>query len=332
MTSSRPRRLLTGVWVMVPFAALLLTTTLWSPPERVPTHWSADLPDGFSTGAGVLSVALSVAGFCAVLAALVGMLSSFLSALWSRWILTVLAAVGSTAAAMYGAAAWGTTLAGGPERVHLSWSLAPFAVAALFATAAYLIHGRPTVDRQQVIDQVPERSRIVPVDPRQPLVPWATHLESGVLLGTAVFVAVVLTVTTVLSWVGTPVLGVVIGLLSLLTVLFVLAWSRVEARVDERGLTIRSTLLPVTLLRVAAGEVLGVQTAELDPMRWGGVGLRWLPERTAYIVRGGPGVIIYRASGRRFAVEISEGEEVAAAGARALQQAAGQVLASGRSS
>ncbi|MCK0110887.1 hypothetical protein MWU75_01850 [Ornithinimicrobium sp. F0845] len=333
MTSVRATRVIAGIWAMFPFLLLLMGATLWQAPERVPTHWTSDLPDGFSTGAGVFAVALSVAGFCAVGAALLTLLTAFLPAVLSRWLTTILAGVAATAAGTYAAAAWGTHLADGPEHVHVVWALAPFVVGPLWAWLAYLLYRPDPVDRQAVLDTVPERSRVVPVGAGDGA-PWATLVTSSVLNGTAVFVGVVLTVTTVLAWWSSIWLGVATALFAVAMTLFVLAWSRVEVRVDRRGLAIRSTLalLPVHLLRVAAEDVVGVETRDLDPMKWGGIGLRWLPGRTAYIVRGGPGIVVHRVNGRVLGVEVSEGEEVAAAGARALLRSAGQVMSAGRSS
>ncbi len=310
---------------MVPFAALLLAASLWPAPGRVPTHWSADLPDGFSTGSGVFAVALSVAGFCAIAAAFVAVLAAFIPALWSRWIVALLTGVGATAAATYGASSWGTQVSGSPEKVHVVWALAPFVVGVLWAGLAYLLHRPEPVDRQAVLDAVPERSRVVPVADGA-VAPWGTQLRSGVLAGTAIFVAVVLTFTTVVSWISSAMMGVGIALVSVALFLFVLAWSRVEVRVDAGGLAIRSAVLPIGLLRVAPEDVLGVETADLDPMKWGGIGLRWLPDRSAYIVRGGPGLVVHRASGRRLGIEITEGQEVADAGARALLRSAGRTI------
>ena len=333
MTSVRATRVIAGIWAMLPFLLLLIAATLWQAPGRVPTHWTSDLPDGFSTGAGVFAVALSVAGFCAAGAALLTLLSAFLPALLCRWLLALLAGVAAAAAGTYGAAAWGTRLAGGPERVHVVWALAPFVVALLWAWVAYVLYRPDPVDRQAVLDTVPERSRVVPLTAGG-TAPWATLMRSGVLTGTAVFVGVVLTATTAVSWVSSMWLGVATALLAVAMTLFVLAWSRVEVRVDEQGLTIRSTLalLPVRLLQVAPEDVVGVEVRDLDPMRWGGIGLRWLPGRTAYIVRGGPGIVVHRASGRLLGVEVTEGEEVAAAGARALLASAGHALSGGGAS
>lgn len=327
MTSSRPSRLLATTLAIVPFALLLVGVNLWPQPTHVPMHWSSDLPDGIGTGAGLFAVALSVAGACAVLAALAAVLSAFVPAIWGRWLTTLLGGVGATAAASYGAAALGTHVSGGVERVHVIWAIVPFVVGLAVAVVAYVVYGRERTDRAQVIESVPERSRVVPVTDVTALTPWATTLRSGTMTGTAIFVAVVLTITTVVSWTSSIWMGLLIGLISVAAVGLTLAWSRVEVRVDERGLVIQSLLVPVTLLRVAAQDVVGAQVRDIDPMKWGGIGLRWLPDRTAYVVRGGPGIVVHRVTGRRFAVEITEGEEVAAAGARALLQSAGRALA-----
>lgn len=323
--------MIAGVWAMLPFLLVLLAATLWETPGRVPTHWSSDLPDDFDSGAALFAVTASVAGFCAAAAALLTLLTPFLPSLWTRWLLALLATVAAGAAGVYGAAAWGTHVSGGAERVHVTWALAPLALAVLWGWVAYLLYRPDPVDREAVLETVPERARVVPTGGAAPTT-WATRLDSGVMLATAGFVAVVLGLTSALSWSGSPLFGLAITLVSVVSIAFVLAWSRVEARVDGRGLTIRSTLVPVTLLRVPAGEVVGVETRDLDPMKWGGIGLRWLPSRTAYIVRGGPGLVIHRESGRPLGVEVTEGEEVAAAGARALLGSAGQAMSAGRSS
>lgn len=308
---------------MVPFAALLVAASLWQAPGLLPTHWSADLPDGFNSGSGVFTVALSISGFCAIAAALVAVLAVLIPAAWSRWLVTLLAGVAATAAATYGAAAWGTVTAGGPERVHVVWALVPFVVGLLWAAGVYLLHRPEPVDRQAVLQTVPERSRVVPLT-RGAVTPWATVVRSGTLQGVAIFVAVVLTITTVISWLSSLWVGLFLAVATIVTTALTAAWSRVEIRVDETGLSLRSEVLPVTVMRVAAQDVVGAETTELDPMKWGGIGLRWLPDRSAFIVRGGPGIVVHRVSGRRFGIEITEGEEVAAAGARSLLESAGR--------
>lgn len=332
------------MWALLPFLLLLLAVSFWQQaPERLPTHWSSDRPDGFASGAEVFAVAVSVSGACAALAALTSVLAGVLPAFWGRWIVTLLAGVGATAAAVYVVTVWASDQAGSPERVHVIWPIVPFLLGLVWAAIAYLLHRPEVVDRAAVIDTIPERSRVVPVRAdadrghgtgraREQEGPWATSVRSNVLLGTAVFVLVILGVSAVLAGASSILGGLVVGLVALVSAAYTAAWSRIEVRVGQEGLQIRSQLLPLTLTRIAATEVVGVQTLDLDPMKWGGMGLRWLPDRTAYIVRGGPGIVVHRASGRRFAIEVPEGEAVADAGTRALLRVAGQAMSVGGSS
>ena len=117
-------------------------------------------------------------------------------------------------------------------------------------------------------------------------------------------------------------------LVGLGTGLLALAWSSVALTVDLDGLRIRSRVLPVQVSHVPAGQVVGVEVRDLDPMRWGGVGLRALPERTSYIIdqAGGPGIVVHQRDGRRLALQVTEGDTVARTGARTLLRAAGQRL------
>ncbi|UJH69495.1 hypothetical protein [Ornithinimicrobium sp. INDO-MA30-4] len=72
-----------------------------------------------------------------------------------------------------------------------------------------------------------------------------------------------------------------------------------------------------------ASEVLGVELTKVKPMEWGGNGLRVSRKGTAYVANGGPGVVIYRASGSNLAIELSD-EFAAAAAYDALRLAASQ--------
>lgn len=330
MTSRRTRTALAGTWAILPFALLLLAVSVWPPPDRVPTHWTGDLPDGFSSGGGLFTACLSVAGFCAAVSALVVLLGFLAPAQWARAVLALLAALGAGAAAVYGTSVVGTRLAGAPEQVHVVWALLPVPIALGWGTVAWWLARPGPVDREAVRELVPERSRVVP-QTGVPVTPWATRTRSAVLLTTAMFVLVVVGLSAVLLWALTSTGAVVVGVTAVAAGAYTAAWGNVEVRVDAAGLTIRSLLAPLTLLRVPADQVVGVETADLDPMKWGGIGLRWLPDRTAYIVRGGPGIVVHRASGRRFAVEVTEGQEVAEVGTRALLLSAARAAAGGSS-
>lgn len=327
---ARPRRGMGGLMAILPFALLLLSSMKWpAGSEELPTHWSSTLPDDYTSASGFFVVALTISGLCAVLAALVALLSRAIPSTWSRWIVTGLAAVGAGAASAYALTAIATAQAGDPSTVGWTWPMLAIAVGLLWGLLTYLVHGRLIPTRQQVIDRVPERDRVVPVRDDAP-VQWETVVGSSLLVGLAIFVWVVFVVVVVLmlaDGAGWP--AWLMGVLGLFGGAFALAWSKVVVRVDAAGLTIRSALLPWRLLQIPADQVVGVQLADLDPMQWGGVGLRMLPDRTALVVKGGPGIVVHRANGRRFAVEITEGPEVAAAGAEALRTNAGRTVAVG---
>lgn len=316
---------------MVPFAVLLAASLLGpGVPERLPTHWSGSGVDGTASGEAFFSVALTITGLVAILAALVAVLSMLVPSTWSRWILSGLAALGAGAAAAYLLALTGTAQSGDPMGVTSIWGLAAVAVALLWGWITYAVHSRAVLERRALVEAVPERSRVVPVT-EQDATRWATAVRSSTLIGTAAFTVVVFAVAVALLLSrGDPLSATVLAVLGLALSGFTVAWASIEITVDETGLTVRSAVLPVTLRRVPNSEVLGVQTADLDPMAWGGYGLRATPARTAYIVRGGPGIVVHRASGRPLALEIPEGQEVADAGARALLLSAGQALGSTR--
>lgn len=330
MSARRPHRALAGLLVIAPFALLLLSRLVWPDvPAVLPTHWTGPGEvDATAAGATYLGVVVSISGFCAMVGALTAVFASVVPDVWSRWVMGLLGAVAAGAAAAYGITAWAVHLAAGePDDVGPVWGLAFLLVAAAWGWLVYAVHGRRIPERQEVLDRIPERDRVVPVtDPEEEV--WQTRVRSKLLAGTSVFVLAVFVAVFVLvgmsdAWWAAAVLLLV----GLALAAFVLAWSRIEVRADAAGWTVRSGLLPVQLRHVPAGEVVGVSRIDLDPMAWGGYGLRGLPGRTAYVVRGGPAVVVHQHTGHRLAIEISEGEAVAEAGARVLRRSAGRALA-----
>lgn len=337
MPSPRSRRLAAGVWAMLPLAGLLAASALLTPPSRLPTQWGAggDV-DAVGTGAAVLSTALTVTVVAVVAAALVAGLRGLVDPQWSRVLLAGCGGVGAGATATYVLSVVGLRVSGSADAVGVWWPLAMLPVALGWAWAGWVLHGQSRPDRDEVWRSVPELDRVLPARAAQPPVelPWSSATGSSSLRGVSVLVALIFVLTAVLlaasgsGW--RSVLAVTLVGAGTTAVIFALI--RVEVIVDSGGLRVRSQRLPVTLLRVRAGDVLGVQATDLDPMVWGGWGLRWLPGSTAYIGSGGPGIVVHRSSGRRLAVELAEGEQAAAAGAAALRAAAAQALAGTASS
>jgi hypothetical protein len=299
------------------------------PPTRVPTHWSGAGPDGWMSGPAFLSGVLTVTVLCAIGAAATAVLQRAVPQAWSRWVIATTAAVGWGAFLMYAVTAWRTRL-DGADGVGEGWALLAVAGGLAAGALAYAVHGRRVPSPEELRDRIPERARVQPVRGRsvRPVGEWATEISSTTLrvigwVTLAVFAGTVaLTLLTGESLALVALVVLVVGGAALLA----LAWSSVRLHVDQDGLRVRSRLLPVQVARVAAEDVAGVEVLDLDPMEWGGIGLRALPERTAYIVDGGPGLVVWKRDGRRLALQVTEGDAAARAGARVLLQAAGQRL------
>ena len=300
------RRVLAGLWAIVPLALLLLTLP-----------WTAR--GGSGTDGARLQTALSATVLAALMAAGVALLSRVVPAGWARWGLVAAAALGwgGYAVALPGGVGW------------LRWALV-LAAAVVGGRVGHRLHGTRVLPRAELLQRVPERAQVQAVRGRAvaPVEAWTSDVSSGtlrvqglVLLGVFALTAgvVLLLGEGVLLALGVLLFGLAAGGLAL-------AWSRVSLHVDEDGLRIRSRVLPVRLLRVPAGDVVGVEVLDLDPMAWGGIGLRPMPDRTSFVVDGGPGLVVWRADGRRLAVQVPEGDRAARTGARMLARAAGQRL------
>lgn len=297
------RRALAGALAIAPLALLLIVMSV-APPTDLRTS-------------ELLGVLLPTTIVAALVAAGAAVLSRVVPQAWSRWVVSAAGAVG-----------WGA-LAG--YVVPAGLGLLATVVGVVAGWVVHRVHGLRRPDRAELELLVPERSRVQALRGRavRPVEPWSTAVASRLLRGygwgLVVIFAVVLVLMVVQRW--SPWLVLTVGVVGVGTGLVALAWSRVRVDVDEAGLRVRSLVLPTPLLRVPAEEVAGVEVSVLDPMRWGGVGLRPLPDSTAYIVTaGGPGLVVYGRDGRRLALEVTEGDQVARAGARTLLQAAGQRL------
>ncbi len=323
------RRALAGLVAILPLAALLTVVVVLPPPARVPTHWAGARPDGWTSGPAFLSGVLTVTVLCAVAAAATAVLQRAVPQAWSRWVVAATAAVGWGAVGMYAVTVWRTGL-DGADAVGEGWALLPVAGGLVAGALAYAVHGRRVPSPEELRERIPERARVQPVRGRgvRAVEEWSTEISSTTLrvIGWGMLVVfaatAALTVATGESLALVALVVIVVGGASLLA----LAWSAVRLHVDHDGLRVRSRLLPVQVARVPAEDVAGVEVLDLDPMQWGGIGLRALPERTAYIVDGGPGIVVWKRDGRRLALQVTEGDAAARAGARALLQAAGQRL------
>lgn len=301
------RRSLAGLWAILALAAMLLVLP------------ALDRPDPERAGMLIATTVL-----VAVAAALVSLLRRLVPPAWARWALALLAGLG------WGAVAWLVLGSLGP------WAPLALVVALAAAWLGYLLHGAARPDLSLLLSGIPDRARVRAVRGRgvRPVVPWATEISSVTMrvIGIGLLVVLLVAAAGVGLWGNSPVGALVLVLTAVVFAGTALAWSRVEASVDAEGLRVRSRVLPVTVMTVPVEQIVGVAVEDLDPMRWGGVGLRATPDRTAFVQEGGgPGIVVHRRDGRRLALHVTEGDEVARAGARELMQAAGQRLGEGSS-
>ncbi len=299
---------------MLPLGVLLIGSLLAPPVTGAATQQAAS---------GIVR-ALSATVLAVVVAALVSGLARWVPSAASRVLLSICGAVAAGGVTTIVAAQFD-----GPGAATLPVALL---VAAGWAWAVFVLHGRERVDPEILMEQIPELDRVPWPGSELPnsrsganhLVPptvWQEDVQSTRMRGLALFGAVVLAAATALSVGVTPLWGSVAVLIAGLGFsAAVWLWSSVTVRIDHQGLSMVSGVVKVRLLQVAPEEILGVSSAEIDPMAWGGWGLRWTLRHTAFIAKGGPGIVVHRSSGRPLAIEIPAGTERAKGGAALLRQ------------
>ncbi|MGB3762819.1 MAG: hypothetical protein WA966_06305 [Ornithinimicrobium sp.] len=308
MSDSRSRPVRAGAAAISPLALLLLGAVVSSQ------------ADGGSTSPGA-EVALAVTVLAVVAAALVSGLSFWLTDVSTRFLLCA-CGVATAANSTY-------LLLGQLSLVAWLSALVAVLVGALWGRWVYAIFALVRPSRGALTDRIPERDRVG----RPPSSPptsgpatedtWSVDLSSPRMQRLVLFGVVVFGAAIALSWGSAPRWWVaVMAAGGVAFCLVMAAWSAVRVDVDERGLTVTSRRFPVRLAQVRAQDVLGVGSTEVDPMAWGGWGLQWNARHTAYIRRGGPGMIVHRSSGRPLVIEIPQGTPMADSGAALLRRVA----------
>lgn len=321
---------------MLPLALLMSAVAVLPAPSQAPIRWGFDgQVDAMVSGTGLLAATFTAAVLAVLLAAAVSGLARLVPAQGSRWLLACSGAVGAAAATSYALVVLTARASSGMAGAVVWAVLGVLLAAAIWGRIGYAVHGDQRPSLAQVWESIPELDRVDRAGGGHvPDLPWSSRTGSRSLRGVSAFLVLVfLTVGALLAFLGSgwaqTSLLVAVGLVA---AGLAYACSEVQVYVDSSGLRVRLARLPVTVLRARAEEVLGVQVRDLDPLAWGGWGLRWLPGSTAYIGAGGPGIVIHRRSGRRLAIELRDGEQAAAAGAAALRGAAAQSRAESASS
>lgn len=291
---------LIALWL--PALAILVTALLWrgTIPERVATHWSdLGVADGSAPTGLVFIVTLAIAAVAAVSATVVATLPRQ-TASAKRAALFWLGVPAGVAAACWLVPAWLTLQAGTPERAVLGAWIIPLVLCILAGAAPYAIAPR-------VIAPDPATAA-----PTVPLGPTETGAWTRTVTA-SVFVYAIVAVLAITAAVYLPLalagaLGVAwFGLVILLVAALVLsAFVRLRVTVDWRGLRVVSLLLGIPLKRIPLERIRSAEAAALRPGEWGGWGYRFMPGRSALILRAGPGLIVTGTNDTQFAITVTD--------------------------
>ncbi|MCI4658291.1 hypothetical protein [Cryobacterium zhongshanensis] len=102
------------------------------------------------------------------------------------------------------------------------------------------------------------------------------------------------------------------GVVLLVLGVLLLGFARLRISVDWRGLKVVTWFLGIALKTIPLTEIESVHTDTLEPLQWGGWGYRFMPGRSAIILRTGPGVVVTLTNGKQFAVSLNSPEIPAA--------------------
>lgn len=146
-------------------------------------------------------------------------------------------------------------------------------------------------------------------------VSWSRRISSPWMLSAG-------TVTLILGVVSGFVLHPPTGVLLALTGALLAYLASIRVVVDQRGLTVGTGPFGRPMWRLRPEDITEVSAENISPIHYGGYGIRMIPGSTAVLLRGGPGIVVTRRSGRRFAVAVDDAETGASVLAGVVERAA----------
>lgn len=311
----RPKRAAAAALAMVPLGLLLATQLAQTPPDRMPVAWSGMNPSAWIDGGEIFGAIAVLVSAAALFAAVVSLVPFILSASIARVLVAAAAATGAGALLYY-------MLVGGrarvdPDQVGLVWPALAVTLGLSWGWVVYRVRGRHVLPLADVIAGIPEPDRLpaAPGDsaPTAPMGSWRGTSQSSYLAKVSLATGASFAAAFgYLLYEGYTWSGIAVGLLGAALTTYTWAWSQLTVQVDVSGLTLRSGRLPVRLGRIPAHDVVGLRAEELDPMLWGGYGLRRSRGRVGYLVTGGRGLVVHRADGLSFGVELTDVDPVPA--------------------
>lgn len=293
------RPLLLVALAAVPALVVLTTRLVWSAelPALLPSHWSGlGSPDGYTDRGTAFAVAQSLTVAAAVVAVLAVAALAVVRTRAARSRVratTALAlALGGSLSAGWVAVVWATLAAGSNQDAALGARVLLVLVGLAWGLPPLLLLPRGADDRPH---DEPAPTLDLAAGER---VAWHTSLHSvpllGALSGAFVVVVAAALLATPVAWAFAAVPLVALGVLG-----------RVRVGVDHRGLRVRGGL-GVPLRTVPLREVARADADEVRASEWGGWGYRVGPGRSALVLRSGPGLVVERTDGTRFAVTLDD--------------------------
>lgn len=311
------RTVLAAAAVLVPIAALLVTAAVLGPVlgPVIAIHWGLDgTADGFASTWGAFWVVLGLATVATALA--IGFVIAGRRGRSSRAAAAISADVAGLFSAVWVSTAIATSEASSPEAASLGWSLVCVVVGLAWGVVVYLLATGSGARTPEPATAAPDAT-VTPVALRPgELLAWSRSTGSLAFSLLGALIAVLAIVGMILAAVSDrPLPSVIAPVILVLAALLVVALGRVRLSVDRRGIRLVSVVFGIPLLRIPLSDVAGVSVETIDPLAWGGWGLRFSSRGTAYVTRRRTGLVVTRRSGRAAAVTIDDAASAASVAA-----------------
>jgi len=305
-TERSPRNIVAGVVSLVPFFVIVVSWVVWRDrlPDSLPTQWSGD--HIVSTQPTILFAAITaatalVAGSFALIAgfAPIEQYSSRLTFLVTG-ILAGISVLGWTISAQLALSA-----APGSSPVIGAWGLLAI-IAPAYGLIPFFTARKPSEG------QSGERPELLAIS-KDEATAWSRTMTVPAFAWLAVGM---FGIGTVSLWVplfsGTPnAMTVTAAVLLVIVVIMSASMSRVRVTADRRGLRVSPRIAPFMVKSIRLSEIEDVRVEQLNPGSWGGWGYRFLPGRSAVILRAGEGVVLDLKNGKEFALTVDDSSGVA---------------------
>jgi hypothetical protein len=286
---------LTAIWV--PAVLTVVGRVLWfrDLPPRVASHWKGfALPDQTSSSSHTFITVLAVTVVAAVVASVAVALRHRVPAAANTAILLG-PLIAAPVAAAWAISGWATVAAGSAAAATLGARILLIVPAlALGLVPIALLRRNPASATLHA------PTRPLDLSPGQRAA-WSTVLGGRMFVVLAVVIAAAAVVVGIFAepWTAVP-----LGLAAVMTA----ALGRIQVTVDSRGLRLRSELFGIPFKHIAVEDIATARSDDIDPTRWGGWGYRMAPGRSALVLRSGPGLVVERRDGGRFAVTLEDPE------------------------